>query len=54
MFFLLNSPYLLVFGVDRVLGKREQRMLQVDPVRHRDGAGARLGIFHHEFIFYDF
>jgi len=56
MFILLSSPYLLVFGDDRVLGTREQRMLQVDSVRHRDGAGARLGIniFIRDLLFYDF
>ena len=27
-------------GDDRVCGTREQRMLQVDLVRHRDGAGS--------------
>jgi len=27
MFYLLNSPYLLVVGDDRVRGTREQRML---------------------------
>jgi len=40
MFYSVSSPYLLVFGDDRVCGTREQSMLQVDLVRHR--AGARL------------
>ena len=52
--FYLAHP--IVFGDDRVLGMREQMMFQVDPVRHRDGAGARLGIniFIRDFLFYDF
>jgi len=37
--YFVNSPYLLVFGDDRVRGTREQMMLQVDLVRHRAGAG---------------
>ena len=37
---IVSSPYLLVFGDDRVRGTREQMMLQVDLVRHI--AGARL------------
>jgi len=40
VFILLSSPYLLVFGDDRVRGTREQMMwLQVDLVRlsHRAG-----------------
>jgi len=37
--FIISSPYLLVFGDDRVPGTREQMMLQVDLVRHRAGAG---------------
>ena len=35
----VSSPYMLVFGDDRVRGTREQMMLQVDLVRHRVGAG---------------
>ena len=35
----VSSPYLLVFGDDRVRGTREQMMLQVDLVRHRAGVG---------------
>jgi len=39
MFYLLSSPYLLVFGDDRVRGTHEQRMLmQVVPVKLRYGA----------------
>jgi len=37
-YFIVRSPYLLVFGNDRVRGTREQMMLQVDLVRLRDGA----------------
>jgi len=36
--FIINSPYLLVFGNDRVRGTREQMILLVDLVRHRVGA----------------
>jgi len=40
MLILLSSPYLLVFGDDRVRGTREQRMLvQVVLVMLRHGAG---------------
>jgi len=40
MFYLLSSPYLLVFGDDRVCGTREQMMLmQVVLVRLSHGAG---------------
>jgi len=39
VYFIVSSPYLLVFGDDRVRGTREQMMLQVDLVRHRVGAG---------------
>ena len=38
----VSSPYLFVFGDDRVRGTRKKMMLQVDLVRHRAGAGARL------------
>jgi len=37
--FIISSPYLLVFGDDRVRGTREQIMLQVDLVRHRAEVG---------------
>jgi len=45
MFYLLNSPYLLVFGDDRVRGTHEQMMLmQVVLVRlsHRGGIAWEL------------
>jgi len=48
--FDISSPYLLVFGDDRVHGTREQVMLQVVLVRHRLGAWASLGIFS-EFLY---
>jgi len=42
----LSSPYLLVFGNDRVRGTREQRMLmQVEPVRLSHGAWEMLESF---------
>jgi len=44
----ISSPYLLVFGDDRVRGTREQRMLmQVEPVRLSNGAWEMLGSFIH-------
>jgi len=40
MFYLLNLPYLLVFGDDRVRGRYEQMMLmQVVLMRLSHGAG---------------
>jgi len=39
MVYSVSSPYLLVFGDDRVRGTWEQMMLQVDSVRLGDGAG---------------
>jgi len=46
IFYILSSPYLLVFGDDRVRGTREQRMLmQVVPVMLRYGAGDNMGHF---------
>jgi len=41
----VSSPYLLVFGDDRIHGIREQMVLQVNLVRHRAGAGLVLGQF---------
>jgi len=41
--YFLSSPYLLVFGDDRVRGTREQMMLQVDLVRLSSGAGKTHG-----------
>ena len=35
----VSSPYLLVVGDDRVRGTREQKILQVDLVMHKVGAG---------------
>jgi len=49
MFYLLSSPYLLVFGDDRIRDIREQMVLQVDLVRHRAGAGLVLGQFSQSF-----
>jgi len=42
----VSSPYLFVFGDDRVRGTREQMMLQMDLMRHKAGAGARLEKFY--------
>jgi len=41
----ISSPYLLVFGDDRVRGTREQMILQVVLVRHRLRAWASVGIY---------
>jgi len=47
MFILLRSPYLLVFGDDRVRGTREQMMLlQVGLVRLNAGAGIAWECFY--------
>jgi len=54
MFYSVSSPYLLVFGDDRVHGTREQSMLQVDLVRHRAGAGLVRRGHSQSFIFYEF
>jgi len=44
----ISSPYLLVFGDDRVRGTREQRMLmQVESIRLSHGAWEMLGSFIH-------
>ena len=40
-----SSPYLLVFGDDRVRGTREQMMLQVELVRLSRGVGKMPGSF---------
>ena len=52
---IVSSPYLLVFGDDRVRGTREQMMLQVDLVRPRTRAGLdREKRFIRVFMFYGF
>ena len=54
MFILLSSPYLLVFGDDRVCGTREQMMLmQVVLVMLSHEAGKSLGSLY-IFMSYDF
>jgi len=40
-----SSPYLLVFGDDRVRGTREQVMMQVELVRLNCGEGMIMGSF---------
>jgi len=42
-YFIVSSPYLLVFGDDHIRSTSEQMMLQVDLVRYRAGAGIVLG-----------
>ena len=41
----VSSPYLLVFGDDRVRGTREQVMMQVELVRLSYGAGIAWGFY---------
>ena len=41
--YFVSSPYLLVFGDDRVRDPREQMMLQVDLVRLSSRAGKTYG-----------
>ena len=52
--YFLSSPYLLVFGDDRVRGTREQMILQVDLVRHRVRAGLVLGGEFYQNFYYVF
>jgi len=44
--FDISSPYLLVFGDDRVRGTREQM--------HKAGAGLAWEIFYRGFVYYVF
>jgi len=53
-YFIVSSPYLLVFGDDRVCGIREQMMLQVYLVRRRVGAGLVLGGEFYQNFYYIF
>jgi len=45
MCYLFSSPYLLVFGDDRVCDTREHMILQVELVRLKLGVWASLGVF---------
>jgi len=55
MFYLLSSPYLLVFGDDRVRGTREQRMLMhVVLVKLRYGARDSMGFLYPCFYYFLF
>jgi len=47
MCYLFSSPYLLVFGDDRVRGTREQMILQVELVRLSRGVGESLGVLYY-------
>jgi len=52
MIYLLSSPYLRVFGDDRVRGTREQMLLmQVAQVELRRGEGFDLGNFMFLYFF---
>jgi len=54
MLILLSSPYLFMFGDDRVRGTREQMMLMyVVLVRLSHRAGKSLGVVY-ILMFYDF
>jgi len=43
MFYLLSSPYLRVFGDDRVLTREQMLLMQVAQVKLRRGEGIDLG-----------
>ena len=43
----VSSPYLLVFGDDRVRGTREQVMMQVELVRLSCGEGMIMGFYYY-------
>ena len=47
MCYLFSSPYLLVFGDDRVRGTREQMTFQVELVRLSRGVGESLGVLYY-------
>jgi len=49
MRYLSSSPYLLVFGDDRVRGTHEQMLLQVELMRLSRGVGENLGVLHELF-----
>jgi len=50
----VSSPYLLVFGDDRVRGTCEQVMMQVELVRLSCGEGMIKGIFMFTFLLFSF
>jgi len=52
--YFISSRYLLMFGNDHVRSTREQKILQVDLVRPRDGAGLVLGDFIKDLCFDNF
>jgi len=47
MCYLFSSPYLLVFGDDRVRDTREKMILQVELVRLSRGVGKSLGFLYY-------
>jgi len=47
----VSSPYLFVFGDDRVRGTREQVMMQVELVRLSCGEGMFRGTFMFTFVY---
>jgi len=50
----VSSPYLLVFGDDRVRGTREQVMMQVELVRLNCGEGMIMGLYYYVLLILDF
>ena len=54
VYVIVSSPYLLVFGNDRVCGTQEQMMLQVGLVRRRVGAWVSWEIIFTVLLFYEF
>jgi len=46
----VSSPYLLVFGDDRVCGTREQVIMQVELVRLSCGEGMIMGFYYYVFL----
>jgi len=53
-FFSVSSPYLLVFGDDRVRVTREQVMMQVELVRLSCGEGMIMGFLLLCLLVFDF
>jgi len=49
----VSSPYLLVFGDDRVRGTREQVMMQVELVRLSCGGGVIMGFYYYAILILD-
>jgi len=50
----VSSPYLFVFGDDRVRGTCEQVVMQVELVRLSCGEGMIMGFYYYVFLVVDF